>query len=294
MTETLCEKCGRQLGTGHDRLETDCVLEHADHQDRDGGLICRKHFGWIDRTLTAILDLYALLPDVIVPGPASGDRRSASVHSPAPGRVDVMALSDRRTNGIHYVDDFDAESVPSIPDALASWVFLVFEERGIEPPDWTPALGDWWQAATARRRPVGPACAQCRHATCVYIRSGQQLVRRTVAAEVSHGDWVFRAGRWQIRDDVASLVRVLRRERIWISRQLWVDDFAADLALLHRQVATGAGDSMWPKPIGKCPNCQCALYPTVGIDVVRCRRCKNSWEGLALARLRLIHEQEAG
>lgn len=292
MSETLCEQCGRQLGTGHDRLDTDCVLEHADHHEREGGLICRKHYGWIARTLTAILDLYALLPEVIVPGPASGDRHSASVHSSAPGRLDVMALSDHRTNGVHYVDD--PEALPSIPDALAAWVRLVLEEREVESPGWTPALGDWWQTAAARRRPVGPACDRCGHALCVYIRSGQQLVRRTVAAEVSDGDWVFRAGRWQLPDDVASLVRILRRERSWISQQLWVDDLVADLELLHRRVASGAGDSMWPRPIGKCPNCQTALYPTIGIDEVTCRRCKSSWEGIALVRLRLIFEQEAG
>lgn len=87
-------------------------------------------------------------------------------------------------------------------------------------------------------------------------------------------------------------VRFLRRERIWIARQLWVDDYASEIHDAHRALASATGAGMWPQSIGKCPNCQARLYPTVGIDEVSCRRCKTVWTGVNLARLLLIHEQE--
>jgi NADH pyrophosphatase NudC (nudix superfamily) len=91
---------------------------------------------------------------------------------------------------------------------------------------------------------------------------------------------------------VSGSVRLLRRERRWIARQPWLDDYVAELAGLHRAVASAVGASMWPRPIGCCPNCGAPMYPTIGVDVASCRRCKSSWSGVALARLRLIHEQE--
>lgn len=91
---------------------------------------------------------------------------------------------------------------------------------------------------------------------------------------------------------VTESVRVLRRERHWIARQAWLDDYVAELAELHRDVARAVGDTMWPQPIGKCPNDQAPLYNTIGVDSVTCRRCKATWSGVHLARLRLIHEQD--
>lgn len=226
MSETLCEKCGRQIGTGHDRLEVDCVIEHLDHHERFVGMVCKRHYHWIDRTLVEILELFALLDDVVVPGPSSEERHGSSIHSPAPGRLDVMALTDRR--GIFYVDD--PEAIPDVPGGLATWVRIVIEERELtDVPDGT----------------------------------------------------------------ITSSVRLLRRERHWIAAQAWVDEYASDLAFFHRKVAHGAGDSMWPKSIGPCPNCRKPLFNTVGVDRVDCGRCKSSWEGIALTRLRLILEQEA-
>jgi hypothetical protein len=50
--------------------------------------------------------------------------------------------------------------------------------------------------------------------------------------------------------------RLLRRERR--CRQPWLDDYVAELAGLHRAVASAVGASMWPRPIGCCPNCGAA------------------------------------
>lgn len=91
---------------------------------------------------------------------------------------------------------------------------------------------------------------------------------------------------------VSESVRILRRERLWIVQQEWLDDYAGELHDLHRAVSRAVGDTMWPKPIGKCPNCSAPIYPTIGVDEAHCRRCKASWTGVHVARLRLIHESE--
>ncbi len=94
---------------------------------------------------------------------------------------------------------------------------------------------------------------------------------------------------------VTQVVGWLRAERRWIAAQEWVADYAAELVAVHRALARGVGASMWPVPIGTCPNCQAKMFPnpTGGVDEVTCRKCKTAWRGVHLARLRLIHEQEA-
>jgi hypothetical protein len=96
----------------------------------------------------------------------------------------------------------------------------------------------------------------------------------------------------QLTGDVTQSVRVLRRERAWIAQQPWIDDYVFELAVVHRALARAVGDSMWPRPIGKCPNDQASLYNTIGLDEVHCRRCGATWAGVHLARLRLIFEQQ--
>jgi hypothetical protein len=93
--------------------------------------------------------------------------------------------------------------------------------------------------------------------------------------------------------DVSQSVRVLRRERKWIAAQAWLDDYAFELVAVHRALAAAVGDTMWPRPVGKCPNCGAPLFNTIGLDEIHCRRCKSTWTGVHLARLRLIHDQEA-
>lgn len=233
MTLLLCERCGQPLGAPHLPLPSDCVMSHADpHIEGYVGYLCRRHYGWVDRTLAEILELFALLPDVIVPGPGGDTRSGTRVGSPAPGRVEVMALTDPR--GIHeWIDDPDA--IPDLPGALALWLRVMAEDR----PEWSKHGLDNWDGT------------------------------------------------------LASTVRILRKERNWLAQQPWVDDYANELSDLHRAVARGVGDTMWPRPVGKCPNCTRPMFITVGVDEISCKGCHSVWTGTALARLRLIHEQEA-
>lgn len=206
-------------------LDEQCILGHADPVKSEFGYACRRHYHWIDRTLQQIEELFALLDDVILPGPGGDGRSGTRVGSPAPGRVEVMAITDKRARAAIEPGD-----IPDLPGTLASWARLVVEER----------------------------------------QTSDELTGH-----------------------VAQSLRVLRRERMWIAGQDWLDDYAGEMAELHRAAARAVGDTMWPRPIGHCPNCGAPMYPTIGVDEAHCRRCKSTWTGIALARLRLIHEQEA-
>lgn len=229
---TLCAQCGTMLGAPHVRLTTDCVLDHPDHAERKHGLLCGRHWHHLADTLTQIEQLAALLPQVLIPGPAGDGRSATRTGSPAPGSVDVMALTDPHA-GLFWRDDDDA--IPNVPGALHSWCRLIGEEL---PPD------------EHRARPDGT---------------------------------------------LPGSLRFLRTWRHWIVQQPWIDDYAADLGLLHRALAVGVGEFMWPRPLGRCPNCQAKIYPDPsGADVVTCGRCRSSWSGVHWLRLRLMLEKETG
>lgn len=205
-----------------------CVLGHAEPVAREFGYACRRHYHWLDRTLTQIEELFALVDDVREPQLSNGlnGARSGTMDgSPAPARLAVMAITDRRNRPL----GIDEDELPDVPGSLASWARMVVEER-----------------------------------------QTSDTVDGTVSVSI----------------------RILHRERLWISQQEWLDDYAGEVAALHRATARAVGDTMWPKPIGHCPNCGAPMYPTIGVDEAHCRRCKATWSGVALARLRLIHEQE--
>lgn len=211
--------------------EYPCLMPHPEPVEAFVGYLCRRHYGWIDRTLAEIIELFAVLPEVLIPGPGGDGRSATRVGSPAPGRVEVMALTDPR--GIHeWIDDPDA--IPDVPGALGLWVRIMGEERE-----------EWAEKGLAR---------------------------------------------WD--GTLVSSVRILRAERIWVAQQAWVDDYLGELEELHRHVARGAGTTLWPEPVGKCPNDGAPLFNTIGVDEITCRRCRFTWSGVALARLRLIFEQE--
>lgn len=249
-----------------------CVM--GDPYPRHVGLICRRHYHHIGARLDQIIELYATLPDVLVPAYSLGPSTTAQ-YAPGsePGRLDVMAITDRRAHHAYQMctcGRCGAADDPPIFDLLSvlgSWVRIVIEERG---EDVMPAA----VLPADEPRTLGPVCAfePCWHLSCASVTGRRPPVGLTLSA----------------------LVHVLKRERHWMAQQLWIDDYLAVLEDAHRAIARAAGESMWPKPIGKCPNCDAALFNTVGADLVTCTRCKTPWAGLSLVRLRLIHEQEAG
>jgi hypothetical protein len=134
---TLCDKCGQPLGAPHEPLDTDCALPHPDHADRYVGLLCRRHYAWIDRTLAEIETLYALLPSVMLPGPSGNERRGTQTGSPAPGNLDAMCVTDRRaTVNIPRakLDKAVADDafVPDVVGTLRDLVLRVGDERDLD------------------------------------------------------------------------------------------------------------------------------------------------------------------
>jgi hypothetical protein len=235
------------------------------------GFACKRHYHELDRRLTEIEELYALRDELILPGPSGDTRHGTRFGSPAPGRIELMQITDRR--GFASMDQIDA------PGALAGWVRTMFEEREWEPP-----------RESRRLVPImaGPTCDDCTHASCIVIRNAWRRVH------VRCGDWEFRDGAWRLPETVSWLIGVLRRERKWIVAQPWLDAYADELRDVHRAMARATGATMWPEPAGKCPNCQTSLFNDMtGADVVTCRKCKASWSGVAWLRLRLIFESEA-
>lgn len=256
--------------------EQACVLPHGEQPaERAVGLLCRRHFGELDGRLREIEMLFALRDEVIVPGPAAGAPVSGGgFGSPAPGRIELMEITDPRMSV--------AEELPDVLGVLAGWVRCVFEERDWLPPGEAPSKVPMLH---------GPVCEVrfCGHASCVVIRNAW---RRLYARR---GDWEFRDGAWRLPGTMSWMVQLLRRERVWIAGQDWVDAYVSELRDVHRALARATGASMWAEPVGRCPNCRTPLFNDPGgADVVTCRRCRASWSGVAWLRLRLIFEQESG
>ena len=95
---------------------------------------------------------------------------------------------------------------------------------------------------------------------------------------------------------IAGMCNYLHAHRHWIAQQSWCDDYAQDLDHLHRALAQGAGDTMWPKPVAACMTPGCGgekptpLYNTIGVDSLSCPRCKRTYSGLDLVRLHVAND----
>lgn len=291
------------------RRATQCVLPHpklapGQTVERFLGLLCRRHYHWISSTLDEILTLWALLPDV-ADQHGSTDVKVAisSVHSPAPGRLDYAAFTDNRVRATPV--DLEPGDIPNVPGTLQTWVATVLKDRGVVPPRWAPPRASIVRPAAPVEpaRMAGPLCdVECEHHTCRVIRLHDQLhagqlaryqhVVEHLATERRAGDWTWRGSRWTLPDDVASLVRILKREAKWIAAQEWVPDYCDELVTVHRVLAGAVGESMWARPLGLCPNCSRPIYVEAGVDAITCRRCKSSWEGVHYLRLRLMLEKQ--
>lgn len=213
--------CDQPGGCEYLHDEPACILGHPEPTPTFVGYLCRRHYHHIGDVLTQITELAALQP-YLDPSGSMGQLGGSIIHSPAPGNLYTMALTDRRASN-------DGEDIPHVGEGLFGWCRMVEEEQGD------------------------------------LLSEGTILV----------------------------MAIYLHKHRHWIARQPWCDGYARDLDYLHRALAKGSGASAWPEPVGRCPNCDRALYNTVGVDEITCNKCKTTWRGVDLARLRLILEQEA-
>ena len=111
--------------------QNNCVLPHREPKTAANGLlVCPHHRRWLAESLDDIVITYALLPDFYEPGTAVDDGHQVKgkrVDPPAPVRLDVIALLDRRTLAQHPGD-----LVPVLA-VLEAWAALVRDERNLQP-----------------------------------------------------------------------------------------------------------------------------------------------------------------
>jgi hypothetical protein len=90
---------------------------------------------------------------------------------------------------------------------------------------------------------------------------------------------------------------LLRQNHDWITKQPWVDEYAAELKEVHRSVRALAFDPI-PTPVGKCirfkrdRECKGDVFELDDASGVRCSKCGDIYTGLDLERFRVA--QEAG
>jgi len=112
-------------------------------------------------------------------------------------------------------------------------------------------------------------------------------------------------------DDLAVQLDWLRANTRALSHTPDYRQHLRDLRACRRALALAIGDQPGPKPIARCPECECELFTdldeqrrklrregrnpdnaTGRADLVKCHSCRASWQGrAALARLKYINEQ---
>lgn len=111
--------------------ETNCVLPHRDPKTAaNGTLVCPGHTRWLTESIDDVVITYALLPHFYEPGTAIDDGqqvRGKRVDPPAPVRLDVVALLDKRTIARHPGD------IVPVLAILEAWARLIREERQLQP-----------------------------------------------------------------------------------------------------------------------------------------------------------------
>lgn len=112
-------------------MDTNCLLPHRDPKAAvHGTLVCPGHTRWLRESIDDVVTTFALLPHFYEPGTAVDDGqqvRGKRVDPPAPVRLDVVALLDRRTIARHPGD------IVPVLAILEAWARLVREERQLQP-----------------------------------------------------------------------------------------------------------------------------------------------------------------
>jgi len=112
-------------------VDNNCLLPHREPKSAvDGTHVCIGHRRWLKEAIDDIVVTYALLPNFYEPGTAVDDGHQVKgkrVDPPAPVRLDVVALLDRRTIARHPGD------IVPVLAILEGWARLVREERQLRP-----------------------------------------------------------------------------------------------------------------------------------------------------------------
>lgn len=106
------------------------------------GLLCRRHYHWLDASLAELPKLWKMLPWETPSGDedVNADRSTTRVGSPSPGSLHAAALTDPRS---YQVREWREDGyIPYIPTTVATWAVLVAEEKESPAPaaDWRPGV----------------------------------------------------------------------------------------------------------------------------------------------------------
>ena len=96
-----------------------CICQRRQYERAS---VCNGDRLWLDRTLTEIVELYALLPANLLPGQAHGQRVSGSREAPLPLRVDPLDLMMPARVGIVHDLWRDQTGQVSVATILDLWV----------------------------------------------------------------------------------------------------------------------------------------------------------------------------
>lgn len=112
---------------------TACLLRHREPKEARYGYLCAGHYRWLKTALDDVLITAAMLPAFLEPGTVDRDpslpvsRRG--IDPPAPIRLEVVALEDRRTGA--QVSPGDVLPALAI---LESWARIVREDQALASP----------------------------------------------------------------------------------------------------------------------------------------------------------------
>ncbi len=107
-----------------------CVLFHRNPVAASDGLVCAGHAAGLREGLQDVLELFGMLRLYLLPGSveSDGSKHTKAAEAPAPIRLDVAALSDKRnTAPVHSGD------LPDVPGTLEDWAGWVVDERQLTP-----------------------------------------------------------------------------------------------------------------------------------------------------------------
>lgn len=122
--------------------ESLCVLHHNKPATSTDGLLCAGHYSALREGLQDVLELFALVRLYLLPGSvvSDGSKHTKAAEAPAPIRLDVAALSDRRNTAPLFAGD-----IPDVPGILEDWAGWVVDERQL-----TPLAAGWSIADSVR------------------------------------------------------------------------------------------------------------------------------------------------
>jgi hypothetical protein len=265
-----------------------CVIGQRQHQAHDGMYVCRHHLGKLAQALRDIEEQAVYLeiaPSLAIRWDNSGGGLASEQ---APARLDVLAHLDNRTRRYAALDRPEPQHKPA-------------------------------------PKSVGPWCLMCDHQTCTDWRIGRQpdqhddeydvgSERTSSVLAVLHS-WatVVREDRGLTRPETVTITGerdLLTRHLVWVCEQAWVDEFHAEITELAARLRAFNHDepdrplSGWCFRLVDGEECGGRLWPAdpkhtsgyVAPDkpaAVVCERDhRHRWEGLDLARLALIVEQQ--